>query len=104
MCYREAHFPTGKQLKGESEALSVTLSTPDFGEQEPWYSQPCGGGGVAWTRDPHSPAGVFCELRFGAVSTGIEGASPVLGARVPLFLVENLKPKAASLLPWWLSW
>ena len=57
------------------------------------------GGGVAWTRDPHSPAGVFCELRFGAVSTGIEGASPVLGARVPLFLVENLKPKAASLLP-----
>ena len=102
MCYREAHFPTGKQLKGESEALSVTLSTPDRGEQEPGTARPVGG--VAWTRDPHSPAGVFCGLRFGAVSTGIERASPVLGARVPLFLVGNLKPKAASLLPWWLSW
>lgn len=35
MCYWEAHFPTGKPLKGESEELSAKLSIPDYGEQEP---------------------------------------------------------------------
>lgn len=35
MCYCEAHFPTGKQLREESEALSAKLSIPGRGEQEP---------------------------------------------------------------------
>lgn len=103
MCYREAHFPTGKQLKGESEALSVKLSAPDCQDQEPWDIQARGGVLPGPGTLIHLQKCSVCELRFGAVSTGIERASPVLGTRVPLFLMENLKPKAASVLPWWLS-
>lgn len=56
-------------------------------------------GCVPLPRDPHSPGGVLIELGFGAISTGVGGASPVLGVRLLLFLMVNLKPKAMSC--WW---
>lgn len=93
MCYCEAHFPTGKQLKGESENLSAKLSISDCGEQEPLWS---------------SPAGV-CRPASRGTQWVCFRVSDCLGWKEPLqslgpAFLGSRKPKAQSCWWWYRDW